>query len=98
VSQGTDTSYEEALAEAAELGLMTPGGQATNYAQCAACERVFTTPGNFDRHRRGGECVDPFTIGMEINRKGAWRPPFRGEGFVSDGSGAPTGLVGPGVA
>ena len=34
--------------------------------RCGGCGEVFSTVGNFDRHRRGGECVCPAALGMEI--------------------------------
>jgi hypothetical protein len=61
-------TYEEAMAEAIELGLMSPNGQATDRCQCPTCGEVFTTEGNFDRHLMPGRNVDGYD--------GPWcRPP-----------------------
>ena len=38
-------------------------------AQCAACGRVFTGVTGFDRHRRGGRCLDPATIGLVLKEQ-----------------------------
>lgn len=40
----------------------------TNTCHCAApgCCQTFTGIGAFDRHRRGGTCADPATIGMVL--------------------------------
>ena len=43
-------------------------------AHCAACHRTFGSVSGFDRHRRGGECVDPATIGeLRLTDRGLWR-------------------------
>jgi len=41
-----------------------------NTSHCAACHVTFSTVGNFDRHRRGGVCVDPAEFGMAVNKRG----------------------------
>jgi len=47
---------------------------AARAAHCAGCHRTFSTVGGFDRHRRGGACLDPTTVGLEL-RDGAFRGP-----------------------
>ena len=79
-----DLVYPEAMAEAAALGLMTAGGEATDYCQCTDCGKVFTTEGNFNTHRPRGKCVDPATVGLEANSKGAWKTPFWGQAERSE--------------
>ncbi len=38
----------------------------TATAHCGACCVTFVGIGAFDRHRRGGHCADPASIGMTI--------------------------------
>ena len=46
--------------------------------RCTACNRVFSTESNFDRHRRGKyqpderHCVPPESIGMKKNNRGTY--------------------------
>jgi hypothetical protein len=51
-------TYEEAMAEAISLGLMTASGNATDRCQCPTCGAVFSTEGNFDRHLAKGRYAD----------------------------------------
>lgn len=37
-------------------------GIGTNAAHCAKCHRHFGSVSGFDRHRVGGECIDPATL------------------------------------
>ena len=48
-------------------------------AHCSICHRTFTTAANFDKHRRGGNCVDPATLGMVTAGRGIWRIPMTDE-------------------
>ena len=41
-------------------------------AHCSVCHRTFTTVANFDRHRRGGRCVDPASVDMVRNGRDQW--------------------------
>lgn len=52
---------------------LAPG---TKRCKCTACERYFSTPNNFDRHRRALACVDPETVGL-VKTDGIWRLPGR---------------------
>jgi hypothetical protein len=70
-----DEAYVAAIADAIRLGLMTDWGKATDACQCSECEGVFSTEGNFDRHRRGGSCLSPETCGLVRGPKGVWRQP-----------------------
>lgn len=53
--------------------------------ECPTCSEIFSTVGNFDRHRVGEhglnrKCVNPHTVGLEIktNAKGTfWGMPGR---------------------
>jgi len=54
-----------------------PGGK--KVCQCAKCRNVFTTVGNFDRHRRGMKCHEPSTVGLELNYRGVWKMPGKVE-------------------
>lgn len=50
-------------------------------AHCGACHRTFGGVTGFDEHRRGGQCSDPATIGLEERRgdpeqPGIWRRPM----------------------
>lgn len=42
------------------------------YAHCAKCHETFSGVTGFDRHRRGGECLDPATIGMIRTTRFGW--------------------------
>lgn len=44
-------------------------------AHCGACHRTFGGVTGFDRHRLGGECLDPATRGLTEVR-GIWRWPL----------------------
>jgi hypothetical protein len=33
---------------------------------CGACHRTFGGVGNFDRHRRNGECINPVELGLSL--------------------------------
>lgn len=44
----------------------------TRTAHCSACHRTFTGVGPFDRHRRGGHCLDPADVGLEAIDRGAY--------------------------
>ena len=35
-----------------------------NTCHCGGCHETFTSAGAFDRHRRGGKCLDPREIGL----------------------------------
>ena len=35
-----------------------------NTCHCGGCHETFTSVGAFDRHRRGGKCLDPAEIGL----------------------------------
>lgn len=42
-------------------------------AHCSVCHRTFGTVTSFDRHRRGGECLDPAGLRMHPDPRGVWR-------------------------
>jgi len=44
-------------------------------AHCATCHQTFGAVSSFDRHRRGGQCIDPETLGMWRDPRGMWRMP-----------------------
>lgn len=44
-------------------------------AHCSGCCRTFTTVGNFDRHRRDGQCRHPLTVGLVQRPDGLWSAP-----------------------
>jgi len=50
-------------------------GFGTKTCQCTSCSRLFTTVANFDRHRKGGECLYPELTKppMALNSRGIWR-------------------------
>jgi hypothetical protein len=45
-----------------------PCGNATKHTSrigcCAGCKRLFSSDSAFDRHRRGGECMEPQDVGL----------------------------------
>lgn len=43
-------------------------------AHCAPCHRTFGGVAGFEKHRKGGTCLDPATLGM-VERDGIWRRP-----------------------
>jgi hypothetical protein len=79
------TTYDEAMAEAARLGLMAgPTGKATDRCQCPTCGEVFSTEANFDRHLTPGRnadgfegewCREPSTVGLVQHARGWWLQP-----------------------
>ena len=78
------TTYEEAMAEAIQLGLMTRNGEATDRCQCTTCGEVFSTEGNFDRHLTrnhnrdgftGPWCQPPASADLIQNDLGVWHQP-----------------------
>lgn len=42
-------------------------------AHCSVCHRTFGTVTSFDRHRRGGACLDPAGLRMHPDARGVWR-------------------------
>ena len=70
--------YDEALAEAQRLGLMS-GSIATDRCQCRTCGEVFTTEANFDRHLTPGRTADDFD--------GSWCQPPAAVGLIQHGGG-----------
>jgi hypothetical protein len=78
------TEYDEAVAEAIELGLMTSVGEATERAQCPTCGEVFSTDANFERHLSKGRnredydgpwCQPPASVGLIQHKRGWWQLP-----------------------
>lgn len=56
-------------------------------SHCAGCHETFTTVSNFDRHRRGGECVRPSSAGLIASQRGGnavWHQPAGKYDIVSD--------------
>lgn len=45
-------------------------------AHCPSCHETFSTPANFDRHRKNGKCVEPTSVGLEKGSRDTWRIPF----------------------
>ena len=47
---------------------MNPCGHRTTHTSrvgcCAGCKRLFSSDTAFDRHRKGGECMDPKERGL----------------------------------
>lgn len=54
-----------------------PVDRPTSVAKCAKCSYVFTTDGNFDRHIRGGACIQPERAGLERKSSGRYGMPGR---------------------
>jgi hypothetical protein len=46
-------------------------------AHCAACHETFSTPNNFDRHRRNFTCLAPEDVGLVHDGEGIWQLPAR---------------------
>lgn len=60
-----------------------PIGSGLKTAHCTVCHNTFTTPGNFDRHRRGGQCLAPENVGLVSSRRpwgSIWHMPGRDNG------------------
>ena len=38
---------------------------------CRGCDQFFSTVRNFDKHRKGGACNSPATVGL-VCKKGVW--------------------------
>lgn len=47
----------------------------TTMAHCPTCHLTFGSVGGFDRHRRGGQCLNPTALAM-AERDGVWRTPM----------------------
>ena len=73
-----EATYNEAVAEAQGLGLMS-GSIATDRCRCRTCGEVFTTEGNFDRHLTPGRNVDGFV--------GSWCQPPAAVGLIQHSGG-----------
>ena len=43
-------------------------------SHCGACHHTFTTPANFDRHRRGFRCTQPNLVGL-VRKNRKWMMP-----------------------
>ena len=53
----------------------------TSAAHCGAeCHLTFTSLSAFDRHRRGGKCLDPDEVGLVMKERDRWL----GWGYPSD--------------
>lgn len=100
----TTTEYDEAMAEAIALGLMTTSGQATDRCACPSCGAVFSTVGNFDRHLTPGRnaegydgpwCRPPADVGLVQHARGWWHQPGpeQGDGAAAWRVGATQGAV-----
>lgn len=63
IPRGT-RNYED-LPHSHRCGARWSGSQ-TCHCAAPGCCRTFTGIGAFDRHRRGGTCADPATIGMVL--------------------------------
>ena len=44
----------------------------TKTCLCPVCHEVFSTPSNFDRHRKDGWCLRPSSVGLKTNEIGIW--------------------------
>jgi hypothetical protein len=71
--------YDEAMAHARRLRLMTESGDATDRCQCPTCGEVSLTEGNFHRHLTPGRLAEDFV--------GNWCRDPAGVGLVKDGGG-----------
>lgn len=70
------------LAHSCQCGARWGGA---NTAHCAAdCHRTFTAVGPFDLHRRGGVCLEPEAVGLQL---AAGRP------YECWGGGTPEGKI-----
>lgn len=71
-----------------------------NTSHCMRCHATFSTVANFDRHQRGGECLEPAEVGLVLNGRsyacwgqpGDQNRPASVQGQESARSSAPTGL------
>lgn len=45
----------------------------TNQSLCSICWELFSTSGNFDRHRKAGKCLDPEDLDMHLTDEGVWK-------------------------
>lgn len=48
----------------------------TAISLCSVCHEVFSTVGNFDRHRSAGWCQEPSSVGLSLSEHGYWRVPM----------------------
>lgn len=54
-------------------------GSGLKTAYCTSCDETFSTPNNFDRHRRDGGCRPPASVGLVLADNGRWQMPGREE-------------------
>ena len=62
----------------------------TKTCLCPVCHEVFSTPSNFDRHRKDGWCLLPSSVGLKTNENGVWVGevlPGKDLGFRNDSEG-----------
>lgn len=67
-----------ATKERPPLGLCSRCGKrwwGTTQSHCRACCESFTGPTGFDRHRRGGQCLNPADVGLVSDNGGWWGKP-----------------------
>jgi hypothetical protein len=60
---------------------------ALHAAHCGACHETFTTPSNFDRHRKDGQCQPPANVGLVASDRGGtqmWHQPGAPAADVND--------------
>lgn len=54
-------------------------------AHCGSCHSTFSSVTGFDRHRKGGECVEPVSVGLVWKERpgyAVWAQPGGGEEAV----------------
>ena len=68
-----DCGTAESVSQARSSDPKLPPG--TNHCLCSACGRYFGGVNGFERHRVKFQCVDPVTIGLELNPRGYWVRP-----------------------
>ncbi len=42
---------------------------------CASCHQTFSNVTHFDKHRKSYKCVDPQSVGLELNERNIWTRP-----------------------
>jgi hypothetical protein len=77
VSDGKPTPYAELADVIGSLPLLL---REARRARGISCHRTFGGITGFDRHRRGGECLDPAGLGMHPDRRGVWRMDVTSDG------------------
>jgi hypothetical protein len=81
----TDVNCEAAGRVSQDAGSDPKLPPGTNRCLCSECGRYFGGADGFTRHRVNYQCVDPATVGLQLNSRGYWIRKGPKPNFVSGG-------------